>query len=73
MPRTKAQRLFGAACLRIQLERNRVDPNGSEIYQGALDDLDLEDNEVEAYIRDHRAEVETALDSGRRPSGAEIL
>jgi hypothetical protein len=63
-PKSRQERLFGAACLKQQLERSPgVNASASEIYRGTLRDLDLEESEVEAYLREHQAEVEAALDA----------
>ncbi len=64
--RSKQERLFGAACLRLTLERAGTRVSGNEIYEGTLRDLGLTDDDVEVYVRDHRDEVQTALKSGRR-------
>lgn len=61
-PRTKAQRLFGAACLKLGLERGQGQLAGAnEIYQGALVDLELTEDEVEQFLSEHRADVERAF------------
>lgn len=65
-PKTREERLFGAACLRVTLERN----GGSamnEIYNATLDDLGLAAEDVDTYLETERAQVEAALASGRRP------
>ncbi len=64
--RTREERLFGAACLRVTLERTMKDPTRSEIYLGALEDLGLSDPEVLRYLESERPRVEEAL-SRRRP------
>lgn len=72
MPRrTKRERLFGAACLKLTLETGGVQVSGNEIYEGALRDLGLTDAEVDEYLRDNRREVREALKAGRaaRPDG----
>lgn len=61
-PKSESERLFGAACLRVTLERSGLDPSHHEIYQGALSDLSLDDPRVMAFLAEHRASVETALD-----------
>lgn len=66
-PKTREERLFGAACLKVTLERN----GGSamnEIYKATLSDLGLEAEDVEVYLRTERERVEAALDSGRAPA-----
>lgn len=66
-PRTREERLFGAACLRVKLEKGGAPPAASEIYQATIQDLGLTESEVEAYLVNHRGTVESALASGRRP------
>ena len=60
-PRTREQRLFGAACLKVQLERKGI--SRSEIYEGALCDLKLKDEEVVEFLSRERERVEAALDN----------
>jgi hypothetical protein len=61
--KTKEQRLFGAACLKLTLLARG---GASEIYEGALQDLQLTDAEVETYLSEHRDMVEAALDAHGR-------
>ncbi len=65
-PRTKAERLFSAAVLRrgFELQDAKYREGFRFVYEGVLRDLDLEEEEVEAYLEKHRAEVEAAM--GRR-------
>ncbi len=65
-PRTKAERLFSAAVLRrgFELQDGQYREGFRFVYAGVLRDLDLEEEEVEAYLEKHRAEVEAAM--GRR-------
>jgi len=66
-PKTREERLFGAACLRVTLEQN----GGSamnQIYNATLDDLGLAAEDVDTYLETERARVEAALASGRRPA-----
>lgn len=61
-PRTKAQKLFGAACLKFGLERGQGTLAGAnEIYQGALSDLGLTEEEVDQFLSAHRDDVERAF------------
>jgi hypothetical protein len=60
--KTKEQRLFGAAYLKLKLAGR-----GREIYESTLSDLDLMDDEVEAYLAEHRDMVEAALEAHGRP------
>ena len=69
-PRTREQRLFGAACLKVQLERAGI--SNSEIYEGALSDLELTDAEVIDYLTRERNRVETALDQRANASTKEL-
>lgn len=57
--RTREEKLFGAACLKVALAGHSGGTSG--IYDGALSDLGLTDAEVEAYLEQHRAEVEAQL------------
>lgn len=61
-PKTEQERLFGASCVRVMLERGGLQPQDNEIYQGTLADLGLEDSQVLAYLENHRSDVERALD-----------
>ena len=72
MPRgTRQERLFGAACLKTQLEHSNpsAEAGALAIYKEILKDLDLTDDEVDVFLNAHRVEVEQALRSGRRRSG----
>jgi hypothetical protein len=60
-PRTREERLFGAACLKVQLERLGGKAGSMNIYRGALDDLQVTDEEVDAYLLEARPSVEAAL------------
>lgn len=63
-PKTREEKLFGAACLKVTLERTGGSAT-NEIYTGTLCDLGLEDEEVVEYLRTERPRVEAALDRGR--------
>jgi hypothetical protein len=66
-PRTREERLFGAACLKVTLERS----GGSamnEIYNATLSDLGLTAEEVDIYLQAERAQVEAALNARRPPA-----
>ena len=66
MPRkTRAERLFGAACLQLTLERSGSRARASELYLSTLSDLDVSEAEVDAYVEAHRDEVLEALKRGR--------
>jgi hypothetical protein len=61
-PRSREERLFGVACLRLTLERTPGhQAAGSEIYQETLRDLELTEADVDAYLLEHRQVVEAAL------------
>lgn len=67
-PKTRDERLFGAACLKVTLERN----GGSamnEIYTATLSELGLTAVEVEAYLLENRPKVREALDARGRKGG----
>lgn len=64
-PRTREEKLFGAACLKVTLSAHPGGADTSDIYRGALSDLGVTDAEVEAYLALHRAEVEAKLARGR--------
>lgn len=67
--RSKTARLFGAACVRVTLERAGHDPPKFSLYRETLDDLAVCDAEVRAYLDAHRAEVERSLDAHGGRSG----
>ena len=65
-PKTREEKLFAAAVLRRSFEL-RGDEHREQfqfVYAGVLRDLALEPAEVDAYLAEHRAEVEAAI--GRR-------
>ena len=66
--KTKAERLFSAAVLRRPFELQDGDyKRGFQfVYDGVLRDLGLEAAEVEAFLAEHRAEVEAAMGRKRR-------
>jgi hypothetical protein len=65
-PKTREERLFSAAVVRrsFELQDAQYRDGFQFVYQGVLRDLELSDAEVEAYLGEHRAEVEEAI--GRR-------
>lgn len=65
-PRTERERWFGAACVRVTLERAGHDPMSMSLYRDTLADLRVEDDDVVAYLQAHRGEVEAKLDAHRR-------
>ena len=58
-------RLRGAAVLKMsfRLRGDEDSPAFTGIYPGVLRDLELEDEAVERYIEEHRADVEAAARS----------
>ena len=64
--KTKAEKLFSAAVLRLsfELQDGKYKDGFRFVYEGVLRDLGLEEEDVEAYLASHRAEVEAAI--GRR-------
>src|SRR5688572_5471098 len=46
--KSREERLFGAACLKLKLKIRALGEGGQEVYRGALQDLGLRDEEVEA-------------------------
>ena len=64
--KTKEERLFSAAVLRrsFQLQDKDYEAGFRFVYEGVLRDLGLSEAEVDAYLEEHRAEVEAAI--GRR-------
>lgn len=63
-PKSKEQRLFGAACLKVTLQQNGQASQGSSIYDEALIELGLSDAEVRRYLEENRERVESALVAG---------
>lgn len=68
--RDHAQKVFGAACLRLMLEKTVGAEAAAEheIYQGALRDLSVTHEEVDALLARDRASVLEALGKTRRSS-----
>ena len=62
MPKTREQKLFGAAVLKMSFQlRDALDsPAFRGVYPGVIRDLGLSDAEVDAYTDAHRADVERA-------------
>lgn len=65
-PKTKDEKLFSAAVLRrsFELQNAEYRPGFRFVYEGVLRDLGLEEAEVDAYLEQHREDVEKAI--GRR-------
>jgi hypothetical protein len=70
--KSRAEKLFSAAVLRrsFQLQDKEYEAGFRFVYEGVLRDLGVSEAEVDAYLDEHRAEVEAAI--GRRGrNGAE--
>ncbi len=68
--KTREERLFAAAVLRRSFEL-RGDEHREQfqfVYAGVLRDLALEAAEVEAFLAEHRAEVDAVIGRGPRKS-----
>jgi hypothetical protein len=65
-PKTRTEKLFSAAVLRrsFELQEGRYQAGFRFVYEGVLRDLGLDEKDVEAYLAEHREEVEQAI--GRR-------
>ncbi|MBI3182875.1 MAG: hypothetical protein HYZ28_12125 [Myxococcales bacterium] len=61
-PKSLKDKLWGAAVLKMSFRLRELEdtPAFQGIYPGVLRDLGLEDEAVEKYINEHRAEVERA-------------
>jgi hypothetical protein len=63
----KKNPLFGAAVVKAVLRTRTGVSAASVLYEGILRDLGVTDEQVEAYLSEHREEVEQAIRShGRR-------
>ena len=62
-PKTRAEKLFSAAVLRrsFELQEARYQEGFRFVYEGVLRDLELEEQEVEQYLAEHREEIEQAV------------
>lgn len=67
-PKTRDEKLFSAAVLRrsFELQEDSYQDGFKFVYEGVLRDLGLEPAEVEAYLGEHRAEVEAAIGRGKK-------
>lgn len=69
-PKSREERLFGASCLKLKLQKTLGARAGAvEIYQDTVRDLGLTDEDVDVYLDAHRSEVEAALAKGTRHGG----
>jgi hypothetical protein len=66
--RTRAEKLFSAAVVRcsFELQDDQYREGFQFVYEGVLRDFGLADAEVQAYLAEHRAEVEAAIGRRRR-------
>ena len=66
--KTRAEKLFSAAVLRLSFELQDADYREGFrfVYEGVLRDLELAEQDVEAYLAAHRAEVERAIGRKKR-------
>ena len=66
--KTRAEKLFSAAVLRLsfELQDGQYKDGFRFVYEGVLRDLGVEERDVEAYLAEHRAEVERAIGRKRR-------
>ncbi len=66
--KTRSEKLFSAAVLRLSFELQDADYREGFrfVYEGVLRDLELAEADVEAYLAAHRAEVERAIGRKRR-------
>ena len=71
MPKkTRDERLFGASCLKVTLEKSGGREAGAaDIYRATLRDLEVTEEEVDEYLSAHREEIETALKTKKRHGG----
>lgn len=72
--RKKRDPIFAAAVLKLTFQNRKEEqsPQFKEIYLGVLRDLGITDEEVDAYLNDHRADVEAAIRAkGRGSSSAD--
>jgi hypothetical protein len=60
-PKSRDERLFGAACLKLTVSGSALAAGGGEIYEATLRDLGLTDDEVIEYLRANEARVREAL------------
>ena len=55
------EKLFGAACVYVTLERQGLSPALNEMYLATLTDLGVEPGAVEQFLAEQRDIVESAL------------
>ncbi len=66
--KTRSEKLFSAAVLRLsfELQDGQYKEGFRFVYEGVLRDLELSEEDVEAYLASHRAEVEAAIGRKKR-------
>jgi hypothetical protein len=69
-PRSREEKLFGAAVLRRSLELRAQGPEQAfrTVYDGVLRDLGVTDDEVLTFLAENREKVDAAI--GRGPAAA---
>ena len=67
-PKTRSEKLFSAAVLRLsfELQDGQYKQGFRFVYEGVLRDLELGEQDVEDYLASHRAEVEAAIGRKKR-------
>ena len=70
-PKSRSEKLFSAAVLRrsFQLQDEQYENGFRFVYEGVLRDLGLSEAEVDAYLDEHRQEVEAAIGRARGDRG----
>ena len=68
MPLDRKDPLFGAAVLKYSFLLKGIadQPGFRVVYFGTLKELHLKDSDVDAYIREHREEIEAHLRQAER-------
>jgi hypothetical protein len=61
--KSRHERLFGAACVHVTFERLGGNPSDHSLYRDTLEELGVSDDEVAQFLREHRAEVESKLNT----------
>jgi hypothetical protein len=66
--KTRQERLFSAAVLRLsfELQDGQYRDGFRFVYEGVLRDLGLEEQDVDGYLAEHRAEVLAAIGRKKR-------
>ncbi|MBI2375754.1 MAG: hypothetical protein HYV07_17290 [Deltaproteobacteria bacterium] len=64
--KSHSDRLFGAACIKLMLERTGGAAQGKSIYEETLAELGVTNEEVEAFVDGNRARIVESLSRSRR-------